>query len=312
MTHFLITGGAGFIGSHLVDDLLADGHQVTVIDNFMLGQRAFLSQHAGNSRLTVIEADLSKPGFGDHAFAGVDVCYHLAANSDIVRGVGNHGWDMDHTFLSTLHTLEAIKKHGVPELVFASSSAIYGDLAGPLTETSGPCLPVSFYGAGKLASEGFIAAFSKQHNIHSWIVRFPNVVGGRSTHGVLHDFVRKLRASPHRLEVLGDGRQEKPYIHVRDLLAGIAFVRANFHDPLNLVALGPPVGISVREIATIVIEEMQLAGVEIAYTGGEGGWKGDVPRYSYDCSRAVAKGWKQPASSEQAIRKSVREIIASN
>ena len=196
------------------------------------------------------------------------------------------------------------------QIVFASTSAIYGELRGPLSEDAGPLRPVSHYGAGKLASEAFIASFVANYGMRACIVRFPNVVGSRATHGVIHDFIGKLRRCPDVLEVLGDGRQNKPYLHVSDLIAAILLIWDTAREPLNVFNVGVESRTSVQRIAEMVIAEMGLS-ASIRYSGGTRGWIGDVPEFYYRLDRVHALGWHARASSDEAVRLAIREILES-
>lgn len=273
----IVTGAAGFIASHIVDRLLAEGHTVTGIDNFLLGRRENLVEPLQDSRFTLIEADLANADEAASVFAAVQQrqpvtqVWHMAANSDISAGIADANVDLRNTFLTTYNTLEAMKRHGIRRLAFASSSAIYGDLPVALTETTGPLFPISNYGAMKLASEAIISAAVESHLERAWLFRFPNVIGHRSTHSVIHDFIRKLRANPRELEVLGDGNQQKNYLHVRDLVAAMFSIVELGQDKLNWFNIGNrDAGATVRFIAESVIEAMQLA-ARIRYTGGAKG-----------------------------------------
>ena len=170
--------------------------------------------------------------------------------------------------------------------------------------------PISLYGAAKLCSESYISAYCHNFGIRAWICRFPNVVGDRSTHGVIFDFVRKLNRDPKRLEILGDGRQHKPYIYVKDLVSGILFCWQNSHETLNVYNLGVDSETTVTEIAEIVVDEMGLKDVELAYTGGDRGWKGDVPFFAYDLTKVHTLGWSASRTSNEAVRHSVRMFLA--
>jgi UDP-glucose 4-epimerase len=308
----LITGGAGFIGSHLADALVAAGHDVTAVDNLSLGREANLAHLRDKPRFhfhrleLLDEAELSRC-FASECF---DAVFHLAANSDIARSHHDPDVDRDNTFATTYTVLKAMKAHGVGQLVFASTSAIYGELRGTLREDSGPLLPVSHYGAGKLASEAFIASFAANYNFRAWIIRFPNVVGGRATHGVIHDFIGKLRRNPSELEVLGDGRQNKPYLHVRDLVGAILHVWSRAGERVNVFNIGVESRTQVKRIAELVIEEMGLPAT-IRYTGGARGWVGDVPEFHYGLERIHALGWRAATDSDGAVRRAVREILES-
>ena len=210
----LVTGGAGFIGSHLVDRLLAEGHRVVAVDNFELGRRENLAHLHGAPRFAFHELDVLNRSALDRLFAEAkfDAVFHLAANSDIARGSTDPERDLRLTFHTTFETLDAMRRHGVGRVVFASSSAIYGDRDECLVEEAGPLKPVSLYGAAKLAGEAYLSAYVHAFGLQGWVCRFPNVVGERTTHGVVHDFIHRLREDPAKLRILGDGRQEKPYL----------------------------------------------------------------------------------------------------
>ena len=209
----LITGGAGFIGSHLADFLISKKYEVVAVDNFLLGRKNNITHLINSKNFKFIEEDLLninklKKIFQKNDF---DVVFHLAANSDIQNSAKNPQIDLDNTFMTTWNTLECCRLFNVNNFVFASSSAIYGDVQEKLTENFGPLFPISYYGAGKLASEAFVSAYAYMNDIQVWIIRFPNVVGERATHGVIYDFIKKLRNNPKELEILGDRSQKKPY-----------------------------------------------------------------------------------------------------
>ena len=209
----LITGGAGFIGSHLADFLISKKHEVVAVDNFLLGRQNNIAHLMDNMNFKFIKENLLninelKEIFQENDF---DVVFHLAANSDIQNSAKNPQIDLDNTFMTTWNTLECCRLFNVNNFVFASSSAIYGDVQEKLTENFGPLFPISYYGAGKLASEAFVSAYAYMNDIQAWIIRFPNVVGERATHGVIYDFIKKLRNNPKELEILGDRSQKKPY-----------------------------------------------------------------------------------------------------
>ncbi|HTU20814.1 MAG TPA: SDR family NAD(P)-dependent oxidoreductase [Gemmataceae bacterium] len=309
----LITGGAGFIGSHLTDALLEQGHQVVAVDNLILGREANLAHLSGHARFRFQRLELLDREELHRLFAGerFDAVFHLAANSDIARSHRDPDVDRDNTFASTYAVLQAMKDHKVGQIIFASTSAVYGELRGALSEDSGPLQPVSHYGAGKLASEAFLASFVANYGLRAWIVRFPNVVGSRATHGVIHDFIGKLRRTPDVLEVLGDGRQNKPYLHVSDLVAAILRIWDRGTEPLNVFNVGVESRTSVQRIAEMVIEEMGLSAA-IRYSGGTRGWIGDVTEFSYRLDRVHALGWRARASSDEAVRLAIREILESD
>lgn len=306
MSRYLVTGGAGFIGSHLTRRLLAEGHQVSVFDNFSLGRREYVPAGA-----SLIEADLLELDAVEKAVAGQDVVFHLAANSDIDFGRKRSDHDLRQGTLATYNVVEAMRRRGVKKLVFSSTSAVYGETqAIPLREDYGPLLPISLYGASKLACEGLISAFSHNYGLQAWMYRFANVVGANATHGAIFDFARKLKKDPRRLEVLGDGTQSKPYLLAEDVVDGMLFGLAKAADPVNLFNLACQGGTSVSEIAKIVVEASSLRGVEIAYTGGKRGWVGDVPFVRMDPSKLQKLGWTAPHDSTEAIRLAARAIVA--
>jgi len=306
--NILITGGAGFIGSHLCDYLIADNHNITVVDNLVLGRKENIAHLIGHPNFCFIEEDLlhydaMKKIFDSYHF---DMVYHLAANSDIQKGGKDPLVDYSLTFNTTFHLLMLMRDYGVKKLFFSSTSAIYGETYDVLDENYGPLQPVSNYGAGKLASEAFISAFSSTYNIQTWIARFPNVVGERFTHGVIFDFIRKLRNNPKQLEVLGNGEQCKPYIYVKDLIDGIMYIIGHSNDRMNIYMLGSDTRTKVKDIAHMVIEEMNLS-ADIVYTGGDRGWIGDVPEFRYDLKKVNQLGWYAAHNSDEAVRLAIQK-----
>ena len=306
----LVTGGAGFIGSHLCDVLLADGHNVTVVDNLVLGKVENIEHLVDNPNFRFFKEDLNNSHAMNMIFMDgeFDMVYHLAANSDIQKGGKDPMVDYQLTFNTTFNVLQMMKKYEVKKFFFASTSAIYGETYDVLNEDYGPLKPVSNYGAGKLASEAFISAFASTYHIQTWITRFPNVVGERFTHGVIYDFIHKLQKNPNELEVLGNGEQCKPYVYVKDLVAGIQFVINNSNEPYNVYMLGSDTRTKVKEIAAMVIEEMGL-NASIHYTGGDRGWVGHVPEFRYDLTKVNNLGWKASYDSNGAVRKAIQMAL---
>jgi UDP-glucose 4-epimerase len=311
----VLTGAAGFIGSHLADALLARGDAVIGVDDLSLGTRRNVAAASRSPRFSLHEGDLNDVGRASTAVAAaaggapIDTLWHLAANSDIQAGVADPDVDLQRTFMTTYSALQLCRLHGIRRVVFASTSAVYGELPGPLAENAGPLFPISNYGAMKLASEAALTAATTGTLDAVAIARFPNVVGSRSTHGVLHDFLAKLNATPNRLVVLGDGTQEKPYVHVSDLVRGLMFIRYGIDEKIACYNLGDGrTSTSVAEIARLVIER-KSPGAEIEYTGGSRGWAGDVPRFQYDTSRIHARGWKPTMTSTEAIAKAIEMTI---
>jgi UDP-glucose 4-epimerase len=314
-TTCLVTGAAGFIGSHLVDRLLSLGHRVIGLDNLTLGRRANLTDALQQKHFTFLELDVNDVDRclaalrKKMAGARITTVWHLAANSDIQAGGRDPNVDLRLTFLTTFQVLELMKRLGIPQLIFASSSAIYGEHNGVLKEDTGPLFPVSNYGAMKLASEGIITAALEQFLKRAWICRFPNVVGGRATHGVIFDFLKKLRANPARLEVLGDGTQKKPYLHVGELVDAMLFLYKRSTGRLSCYNIAPQKGATtVRFIAGAVVRSVAPR-ARIHYTGGSRGWVGDVPKFRYSTRKLNALGWSSKLTSNEAIELAIRENL---
>jgi UDP-glucose 4-epimerase len=312
MKTMLVTGGAGFIGSHLCDVLLALGHNVIALDSLYLGRMENISLAEKNQNFKFIKADILdnialEKVFNDHKF---DTVFHLAANSDIKRSSSDTSADLKLTFMTTFRVLNVMRTHGVRKIVFSSTSSIYGQTEGKsVAEDDGPLLPVSHYGAGKLASEGFIASFVENYGFEAWITRFPNVCGERTTHGVIHDFIAKLRVDSSELEVLGDGTQAKPYLYVKDLITAMLFVYDNTNDRINVFNIGTEGQTRVSDIARMVIDSMRLS-AKIRYAGGDRGWIGDVPKFAYNLDKIHSLGWRATNSSDQAVQQAINAILS--
>ncbi|MFL2493813.1 MAG: NAD-dependent epimerase/dehydratase family protein [Candidatus Thalassarchaeum sp.] len=307
----LVTGGAGFIGSHLVDRLVSEGKTVKVLDNFSSGRMEFLSHHEGSGIVEVVKADLLDPGAVRGVMSDVDVVHHMAANPDIRLGTTVTDTDLMQGTVATYNVLEAMRLEDVGEISFSSSSAVYGEAEiMPTPETYGPIKPISLYGASKLASEALITAWCGTFGAKSWIHRFANIVGPRGTHGVIYDFIHKLKSNPGRLEVLGDGMQEKSYMSAHDCVQAMVHLIDNTDSDVNLYNLGTGDTCSVRRIAEIVVEESGLEGVSIEYTGGDRGWAGDVPKTSLDVESLFSTGFRPEMMSEAAIRHTASALMS--
>jgi UDP-glucose 4-epimerase len=305
-----ITGGAGFIGSHLVDSLIHDGHSVTVYDNLSSGDRTFLRPHLKKKDFTFLYADLLDFKQLKKEIGGHDVVFHLAANPHVRLGEKQTDLDLNQGIVATYNVLESMRQHDIRKIVFSSSSVVYGETQEPtLPETYGPTLPISLYGAGKLGAEGLLSAFCGTFDFQAWIYRFANVVGARGTHGVIVDFIEKLRKNPFELEILGDGRQCKPYLYVSDCVNGILFGFTHSQEKLNLFNLSCDTTTTVTRIAEMVTEEMGLSNVSLKYTGGERGWKGDVPRFQLDARKINNLGWKASRTSDETVRAAIRDVL---
>ena len=300
----LVTGGAGFIGSHLIARLVARGDDVVVIDNLSSGDVGFIQPHLDNGRVRLVEGDICNPADVGRAMAmEIDCVFHLAANPDIRLGTRITDTDLQQGTVATYNILEAMRLNDVGRIVFASSSVVYGEDAPlPTPEDHGPCMPISLYGASKQAGEGLISSWVGTFGLQAWIFRFANIIGARGTHGVIFDFIHKLKNDPTRLEVLGNGLQEKSYMEVGDCVDAMLHVMANAHQPLNLFNLGSHDTASVRRIAEIVVEVTGCADARIEYTGGDRGWAGDIPRARLGIDKMLQTGFDVAMNSEEAIR----------
>jgi UDP-glucose 4-epimerase len=314
---YLVTGGAGFIGSHLIDSLLADAatNEIRVLDNFSSGRREHLAQHKNDRRLKVLKLDLLNPKRAAPHFKGVDRVYHLAANPDARWGLENTRLDLDQETLVTYNVLEAMRRNSVPQIILSSSGTVYGDVGTTVTrENLGPALPISLYGAGKVAAEALVSAFCATFGMRAVILRFGNIVGDRTTHGAIYDFIKQLAKNSSGLKVLGNGLQSKPYIYVRDIVDAIVFggrkcaeLEPGRFDVFNVAPNG---GTSVRFIAEELVKQLGFAGrTKISYGTTAGGWPGDVPHSRMDASKIRKAGFKLPRSSDEAVQLAIRRII---
>lgn len=307
----LVAGGAGFIGSHLIDALLKEGHEVVCIDNFFIGARANIQYLKGVDNFRFYERDLTEFDKILNIFEKEkpEYIFHLAANSDIQASAENPMIEYQNTYSTTFNLLECMRLTNVKKLFFASTSAVYGEQMGAeVSEEAVALKPISYYGGAKLGSEAMISAFAYMNDMEVLVFRFPNVIGPRLTHGVIFDFVKRLKADPSHLRILGDGTQSKPYMHVMDLVGAIM----RFKDVpagVSLYNVGVESQTSVTRIAEIVCEKMGLSGIPFEYTGGRGGWKGDVPVFAYDLGKIHAAGWQAEMSSDEAVAKTVEAVI---
>ena len=300
----LVTGGAGFIGSHLIDRLIERGDKVVVIDNLSSGHASFIQAHLDSGDAVMVKGDICRPDDVGKAMAlDIDCVFHLAANPDIRLGTRITDTDLKQGTVATYNILEAMRNHGVKNIAFASSSVVYGEDAPlPTPETHGPCMPISLYGASKQAGEGLISSWVGTFGLQAWIFRFANIIGARGTHGVIFDFIHKLKNDPTRLEVLGNGLQEKSYMEVGDCVNGILHVMNQSNESLNLYNLGSHDTVSVRRIAEIVVEVTGCHDAVIEYTGGDRGWAGDIPRARLGIEKMLQSGFDVTMNSDEAIR----------
>jgi UDP-glucose 4-epimerase len=304
----LVTGGAGFIGSHLVDSLAGRKNEIIVLDNLSSGKREFVRQHFSNPKFRFFQADLLTDKIDDY-FKDVDEVWHLAANSDVRLALKNTKVDLEQNILVTHNVLEAMRKKDVKKIIFTSSSTVYGEAKKiPTPEDYTPLIPISLYGATKLACEALICAYAHTFGIQAVIFRLANIIGPRSTHGVVHDFVSKLRKNPNELEILGDGNQKKSYLYVSDCVDAMIIGRRVFSEEVEILNLGSEDWIKVKEIAKIVCNELGLE-PKLRFTGGKRGWRGDVPLMLLDVKRMKKLGWKPKYKSRDAIRLQARAYL---
>jgi UDP-glucose 4-epimerase len=308
-----VTGGSGFIGSHLVSRLLNSerAERVVVYDNFTSGQRRYLQALTSDPRLSIMEADLKDTGRVCEGMVDCDTIFHLAANPDIAKAITQPDIDFWEGTYLTQNVLEAMRRTGATRIFYTSGSGVYGDdPAVDFPENYGPCIPISTYGASKLASESLIAAYCHMFGLAARVFRFANVVGPRQTHGVGYDFIRRLKNDSTALHILGDGTQKKSYIHVDDVLEAIFIVAANVIKPYEVFNVATDDYITVRQIADLAVAITGFRPDEVRYdfTGGDRGWKGDVPIVRFDCSKIKALGWRNRRSSAEALSDSMEAM----
>jgi UDP-glucose 4-epimerase len=300
-SRLLVTGGAGFIGSHLTERLLADGNEVVVLDDFSNGDRSWVPDEA-----ELIEGDLTESSVADDAIDGdLDGVFHLAArksvNDEHPRG------QFEANAAMTYNVLEAMDRAGVSEIVFTSSSTVYGEAPRPTPEDYAPVEPISVYAASKIADESLLSTYAHTHDMRVWTFRFANIVGPRLRGAVIPDFVEKLRDDPETLTILGNGLQEKSYMYIEDCLDAMAHVIEHTDRPVNTFNLGTRTTTSVNRIADIVSDELGVD-PEYEYTGGERGWTGDVPKMRLSIEKLAGLGWDVDLESDRAVRKTADEI----
>jgi UDP-glucose 4-epimerase len=307
----LIAGGAGFVGVNLAAALLQRGDTVLIVDDLSRGTRAAMERFSSDPAFSFVQANCAEPDELEKALTGkaIDEFWHMAANSDIPAGVADYRVDLRQTFMTTVALLDVIKRRGIGVIHFASSSAIYGDHGDTLIhEDIGPLLPISNYGAMKLASEAQLRAAHEAYVERVSVFRFPNVIGVPATHGVILDFVGKLKTTPDQLVVLGDGTQQKAYLHVSDLVSAMLHI-AERRQRFAVYNIGPADDdVTVRFIAEAVRDAFR-PGATIQYGEGNRGWVGDVPRFRYSVERLVKTGWNPTLDSRGAVARAVGEII---
>lgn len=304
----IVTGGAGFIPSHLNDLLVNAGYDVTAVD-MIKKERCHNIEHLFiKDNFRYVEMDITDTDAFVKLAEDCDFIYHLAANSDIQNGGQNPAIDYKNTFQTTHSVLEAMRINGIGNMFFSSTSAVYGDIKGQLDEMTGGLKPISYYGASKLSSEALISAYSYMNDFNALVFRFPNVIGPRLTHGVIFDFIRKLKNNPKKLQILGNGKQNKQYVYVTDLAKGIFDFSEKIESGLSLYNVSTESFTDVNTIADLVCERMGLDDVEYEYTGGDCGWKGDVPSFEYNVDKAKKRGWKYNYDSTGSVRETLKNV----
>lgn len=297
----VVTGGAGFVGSHLTASLL-DANDVLVVDDCSNGNREWIPDGA-----EFVEGDLTDPDVvSETVTPDVDVVFHFAAAKAVDSDQPRQ--QFDENLRMTYNILEQMDAVGVSNLAYTSSSVVYGEAPRPTPEDYAPKEPISEYGAGKLAEESLVSTYANSHGLQAWVFRFANIVGPRLRGAVVPDFIEKLRTDPDKLVILGDGRQEKSYMHIEECVDAMEHVVTHADDDLNVYNLGTRTTTSVDTIADIVADEMGLDPT-YEHTGGERGWTGDVPRMRLSVEKLAALGWEPAQSSDDAIRQSVRELL---
>ena len=307
----LVFGGAGFIGSHLTERLIAQGASVTVFDNLQTGRLANLEKVSKHPKFRFVEAEVRDRKIVDATVPGHDIVFHFCDDSDI-RGAAEHPDSyVQQNVMGLFYVLEAMRKNGIRTILFPSSTTVFGELANPpASESHGPMIPLNLYGGAKLAAEGLISAWAHTYEFRAVVFRFVGIIGGRMDHGVVHDFVRKLQKDPAQLEILGDGTQQRSFVLVDDCVEAMLFAMGKADKNYNLVHIGNVDQISINETAAAIIEVMKLKAVKRNYTGGKVGWKGDVTSNFIATETLTAWGWKPPHSSREAVSEAARRLAA--
>jgi len=305
----LVTGGAGFIGSHLVDRLVSDGWSVKIVDNFSSGRRENIEHHRGNRKVEILRGDLKSPKEAEEAVRDVDVVFHYAANPEVLVSTTNPDIHFNENVVATFDLLEAMRKNDVEQLVFASSSSVYGEPENIPVSEDAPIKPVSVYGASKAACEALIHAYCNLYGLKAVVLRYANVVGPRLRHGVIYDFIVKLRKNPGQLEILGDGAQKRSFIYIDDAVeATLIAYNMTAGKRFEVFNIGSEDCITVKEVADIVVDTLGLKDVKYMYkpVGHGVGWPGDVKNVALSINKVRKLGFKPHLNSAEAVRKTVK------
>lgn len=310
MSAMVVTGCAGFIGSNLVDRLLANGHHVTGIDNLSKGQRKFLDGALANPNFRLIEIDLLDLDALKQAFAGGKAVFHLGANADVRYGTDHPRKDLEQNTIATYNVLEAMRVNGINKIYFSSTGSVYGDAPiVPTPENGSFPIQTSLYGASKAACEGLIAAYCEGFGFQSWIFRFVSILGERYTHGHIFDFYQKLKADPTRLPVLGNGKQRKSYLYVQDCIDAILLAMERANDKVNIFNLGVDDYCEVNDSIGWICNALGVH-PQLEYSGGDRGWVGDSPFIFLDTKKIQSLGWKPKYSIQEGVVKTVDYLRA--
>ncbi len=308
---FIVTGGAGFIGSNLVDRLLADGHHVTAIDNFSTGQRRFLESALAHPSFKLFEIDLLNLDALKQAFVGGELVFHLSANADVRFGTEQPRRDLEQNTIATYNVLEAMRANGIKKIAFSSTGSVYGDAEVIPTPENAPFpIQTSLYGASKLAGEGLIAAYSEGFGFQAYIFRFVSILGERYTHGHVFDFYNKLKTDPSRLHVLGNGKQRKSYLYIQDCIDAMLIAVNKATDKVNIFNLGVDSYCQVNDSIGWICNELGVT-PKLEYAGGDRGWIGDNPFIHLDTKKIQSLGWKPKVSIREGVIKTV-EFLRDN
>ncbi|MDD4127690.1 MAG: NAD-dependent epimerase/dehydratase family protein, partial [Methanomicrobium sp.] len=283
---------------------------VLVIDNLSAGNTDNIKEHIDSGKVEFLKASLLSSGW-QKSFSGADRVYHIAADPDVRASAGVPKPVYESNVTATINVLEAMREHGVKELVFTSTSTVYGEAEViPTPEDYSPMIPISIYAGTKLAAEAMISSYAYTYGMKAWVFRFANIIGKRSNHGVIWDFVHKLKENPKELLILGDGKQSKSYFSVEACVDAVLFTTENSSDNFNFFNIGSEDWISVTELAEIVVEESNLKDVKFRYTGGDRGWVGDVPKMQLSVEKLKKLGWKPSTNSKESVRSAVKTLIS--
>lgn len=303
-----VTGGAGFIGSHIVDKLMERGDDVIVYDNMSTGMSDFIKHHEGKPNFKFVEGDILDLPKLKQEMQGVELVFHMAAHADVRSGFEDHKVDFDQNLIGTINVLEAMKEVGAKKIVFASTACVYGDAKIIPTPEDHPLIPSSLYGASKVAAEAYIEAFCEYYNMTAYIFRFVSWMGERYTHGLVFDFLQKLKNNPTKLFILGDGTQKKSYLYVKDGISAIFIALDSAKDNINIFNLGNEEILNVTKSAEEIVDEAGYKNVEFQYAGGDRGWVGDNKYVFLDTAKIKSFGWKPTKNTRESLRITTRYL----